>query len=462
MKEKNENRLDQLFKDGLSGSEDHFAFREEDWESMEQLLDKKPGKKAGLFRIIYYASGIAALLLLAAGLYFYTNTDKTDPLITKNTKIQAQADSGQTSIRQAEKPAVPVESLSATAPKKTAPTQTVITPVVSNPLNPALARVQHGRKTIDDTIYANPQRLASTNHVRLNTRKKDTIDHNNQRNIATTTAVQKVNTPNKDTIYNAAGNFALNPGKKTKVAGTDTIYNNNLAATQNQKGSAAVTRDTIYDKIKANEEQQRIAVKRDAIKYRPQFSISVLAASDANGVNSFGRSQTGTNFGFQFSARLTKKLTVSTGAAYAIKPYSSNLAGYNPAYAPPLSTTNIQANCKVLDIPLNLNYQLYSKGNNTLSLGSGLSSYFMLKEDYRYDYTAESGLSPKYIEIKNKNTHLFGVVNIDVNYQRRINSKFSAVIQPYMKLPITGIGNGNVNLKSTGVALGVNWNLGRR
>jgi cytoskeletal protein RodZ len=180
MKEKNENKLDQLFKDGLSGPGDHFAFREEDWDSMEQLLDKKSGKKAGFVRIMYYASGIAALLLLAAGLYFYTNTDKTDPLITKNTKIQAQADSGQTSIRQAEKPAVPVESLSATAPKKTAPTQTVITPVVSNPLNPALARVQHGRKTIDDTIYANPQRLASTNHVRLNTRKKDTRKQKNK------------------------------------------------------------------------------------------------------------------------------------------------------------------------------------------------------------------------------------------------------------------------------------------
>jgi hypothetical protein len=114
----------------------------------------------------------------------------------------------------------------------------------------------------------------------------------------------------------------------------------------------------------------------------------------------------------------------------------------------------------VLDIPLNVSYQLFSKGNNSIALGTGFSSYFMLKENYRFDYSAESGWKPYNLEVRNQNTHLFGVVNIDVNYQRRLNSKFSAVIQPYMKLPVTGIGNGRVDLKSTGVALGVNWNIG--
>src|ERR1700712_4043451 len=83
MKEKNENKLDRLFKDGISGSEDRIAFREEDWASMERLLDNKSGKKAAVFRIIYYASGIAALLLLAVGIYYFNNSDKTDPNHTK-------------------------------------------------------------------------------------------------------------------------------------------------------------------------------------------------------------------------------------------------------------------------------------------------------------------------------------------------------------------------------------------
>ena len=78
MKAKNENKLDQLFKDGLSGSEDHIAFREEDWTSMERLLDNKPSKKAVMMRRIYYASAIAAILLLAIGLFFFNKDDKTD------------------------------------------------------------------------------------------------------------------------------------------------------------------------------------------------------------------------------------------------------------------------------------------------------------------------------------------------------------------------------------------------
>lgn len=450
MKEKYENKLDQLFKDGLSGSEDRFAFREEDWESMEALLDNKSGKKKVLFRIIYYASGIAALLLLAIGLYLYTNNDKTDPtktnLHSKNTKNHTQKD-GLQSGDPVKVPAAKLPGQEESLGSNSTQNQSLDP---SNHPNTGKHPFSPFSGIIPSTGYnalAVDTNAARSNNL-MSRSKKDTIT---------------------DKVNNLIANNAL-PNNKTQnvnVAAPDTITEKNavpdakkqMAAinTQGKNGSA----DTITDKNAVQETKKQIAaIKASAIKNRPQFAISILAASDANAVNSFNRSQAGTNYGMQFSVRLTKKLFISTGASYAIKPYSTNYDSYNSAsYNPSVIPTKIQANCKVLDVPLNISYQLYSRGSNAIALGTGLSSYFMLKENYRFDYSAESGWKPYNLEIKNQNTHLFSVLNINANYQRKINSKFSAVIQPYMKLPLTGIGNGRVDLKSTGIALGVNWNL---
>ncbi|MDN3584475.1 hypothetical protein [Mucilaginibacter flavus] len=440
MKEKSENKLDQLFRDGISGAEDHIAFREEDWASMEQLLDKKSDRKAGVFRIMYYAAGIAALLLLAIGLYFFGNGDKNNQV-----KNNLQSKNG-----------------------KNHPTNITAQPGESNPSSHNQLPVQ-ADSSVSNATNNGQQQLQASSATNGLAKAHHQVNGMGHRPGTTTAPLQGVN---NNPVVNGSDKLAINNSLGNKLqplsANVDTITDHTPKRTDNTSnkiqnniaGNTAPPDTATTDKLTTQERKQMLAVKTSAIKNRPQFSITVLAASDANAVSNFGHSQTGTNYGLQLSLKLTRKLTVSTGAAYAIKPYSTGLNGYSPAYAPPSFTTNIQANCKVLDIPLNLSYQVYSKGNNALSLGSGLSSYFMLKENYRYDYSAESGLDPKYIEIRNQNKHLFGVLNVNANYQRKIDSRFSIVVQPYLKLPLTGIGNGKVDLKSTGIALGVNWNIG--
>jgi hypothetical protein len=459
MKEKNENKLDQLFKDGLSGPGDHFAFREEDWDSMEQLLDKKSGKKAGFVRIMYYASGIAALLLLAFGLYFYSKNDTVDPakMHGKVNKTQPKTGDGQ------QHPDLPARNNGSDS----------LTNKTDNLAVTAPAGQPDNVKPVNrDTVNNKSENLAVNNTVNKNQAVKVKVSHGNNVNNKTGNDVLPTNAPetkadNKAAPDNIALQLADNktPSVNKKAAGIDTTFDGNKITSANDqvKNNIAANQniDTAANKKAEREAKKQMAVvKASAIKNRPQFSISVLAASDANAVNS-GHSQTGTNYGLQLSLRVTKKLIISTGVAYAIKPYSSTPTSYSAdSYNPSRTPSNIQANCKVLDVPLNLSYQLYSKGSNAIGVGTGLSSYFMLKENYRFDYAAETGWKPYNLEVRNKNTHLFGVLNVNVNYQRRINSRFSAVLQPYMKVPLTGIGNGKVDLKSTGVALGINWNIG--
>ena len=114
----------------------------------------------------------------------------------------------------------------------------------------------------------------------------------------------------------------------------------------------------------------------------------------------------------------------------------------------------------MLDIPLNVGYQVYSRGRNTVTLGTGLSSYVMLQQSFNFSYAGSAGAWSSSYTAPSSGSYLFKILNLNATYQRQISSRGGITIQPYLKLPLANVGYGQVKLQTTGVALGVNWNLG--
>jgi len=192
------------------------------------------------------------------------------------------------------------------------------------------------------------------------------------------------------------------------------------------------------------------------------LAVSILAAPSYNGVNSLGNAKSGSDFGLLFTVGLTRKWSFSTGAVYAKKLYAM---GYTSDYTPPAGNAyaydnpeSVDADCRVLDIPLNLNYTLINNGKTAVSMGSGVSSYFMLKENYRFSYDGQYDDS-KDLELTNENQHWLSVLNFQATYQRKLNSRVSISLQPYLKIPFRDIGYAKIRLQSVGMALGASWNL---
>jgi hypothetical protein len=150
---------------------------------------------------------------------------------------------------------------------------------------------------------------------------------------------------------------------------------------------------------------------------------------------------------------------VTTGALYANKYYNSRGDGAGN-YGANNHSLQINALCNVIDIPVNLNYKILTKKAFSVSLNTGLSSYIMLKEKYDYVYS-ESGYTESTVsmEIRNQNKHMFGVANVALSFDRRISPQLSLGVQPFMKVPLTGIGYGKADLKSTGVSFSLNMGL---
>ena len=76
----------------------------------------------------------------------------------------------------------------------------------------------------------------------------------------------------------------------------------------------------------------------------------------------------------------------------------------------------------------------------------------MKKETYDYSYKSNYGqpYSRSY-SYDNKNQHLFSAVTFSGGYQYTLNKKVSLSAEPYLKIPVKGIGFGKVKLKGGGV-----------
>ena len=104
-----------------------------------------------------------------------------------------------------------------------------------------------------------------------------------------------------------------------------------------------------------------------------KLTLSVLAAPDYNGVNNLNNASLGDNFGLLVTFQIAKNWSLSTGGVYAKKLYETGFGNYNPSkniwdeYYP----KSVNADCRVLDIPLNISYSLVAGKNTTISFGSG-------------------------------------------------------------------------------------------
>ena len=111
----------------------------------------------------------------------------------------------------------------------------------------------------------------------------------------------------------------------------------------------------------------------------------------------------------------------------------------------------VVANCKVYEVPVNLLYNFKQKGKHNLYVGTGLSTYFMKHEGYDYSYKYAGMVIPKSISINNRNQHNFSVLTLTGGYKYNLSPRISFSAEPYVKLPLNGIGFGKVELKSGGL-----------
>lgn len=417
-----EKSIDDIFRNALQDAVSEPVFRESDWENFENMLDD--GKRGGKVFWLPILGSVAAVLLAFIGWWLFrpqtgTTVQQTQQVATNKT-IKTQA------------PAVTVQQPQAATTSQTG------NPIATNVKPANTVAIE---KTIIQQTRVRPQYLAGAN--KGGKTKAPQVAKNQQfnapafnNNLAVTDTV---------TPY-----LAMVPVKTDEV----TIDQMPGIGTPELNGPAKTGIDAVAIALP----KQKVKVTTASTGFRPQYTLGFLAAPEVNGVGSFNSTSSGTNVGLLFTVGLNR-LSASTGATYSTKPYSMPFSNYHTAYKFKTDPQTVTADCRVLDIPINIGYQLYNKSLNSISIGTGISSYIMMHESYAYDYAGAAYPGPTSYTVKGKGKYFFSIMNLQASYERKVAPNMGLSLTPYLKLPLSDIGYSQVRVQTFGVAVGLNWNI---
>lgn len=489
------NKSNSNSKDGLEEffqqkvEEYDFDFREEDWQKLEAKLDSanKPVQR-NLFAFLRIAPPIIGLMLLSAAYIatwqhvIYNKETKQVNLIEQEvSKDQANPPSVSDTSPEQNLDEIASNTLDAQKDASRPSSQAGILPSTKN------------NQEIKPNPNPNTQGEPSSNKVQAEQSPRIA----NQQNIeepASTNSIQEIappqNEPSSEEKYIAS--FTEVPPKNeqqrpirdsantapstkhqeindsaddSKTAKHTKLRRNDFVQTESK--SLFLTSPKIQEMVLPEVKTLASKPKAEPAPFR-RWGLALSFAPDVSLTNTQNLSSPGTKFGILGEYFITRRLSVNTGLVYARVNYQVRGNEYDPPMGFWGKQTQgnipeeIQAVCEVIDIPINLRYYFVNHGRHRLFASAGVSTYFMLTEDYDYEFMYNNN-DPDVANgwsVRNENKHYFGIANLSLGYEIALNKQWGLQIEPFIKSPLTGIGFGNVNLFSAGTFVNLKYSFG--
>jgi hypothetical protein len=413
---------------------DHYHPEYDDtaWQKMEQLLDEHlpvEKERKRIFFLIPLVLFIGCLLLLI-GLYNWKNNkpfqngllkNKTDKAIVANPSNDSKKITEQTSS-ESEKVVPPISNEKKSIEKNN-----------TNSIDKKSVKIRPVFPSIHDQnenpVAASESDLPGKQNEEM---KQQSISKTNE-----ISSSQNKTPENKSDV--------LSTGEKE----------NKVEIEKSSSQKEMVIQDNLAKNEKTTPKNTSKKTNKTTHGFANNFGVSISAGPDISGVHENRIGKLTLAYGAGLSYAISKKLNLRTGFYLSKKIYSVNPEDYkmpagslgNYEYL-----ENVDANCKVYEIPLKLDYNFGKTKNHNWFVSGGISSYLMKKENYEYYFKTPTGqIYDKDWSISNKNKHFFSVLAISGGYQYSLNKQFSIIAEPYVNMPLTGIGAGKVKLNSGGI-----------
>lgn len=191
------------------------------------------------------------------------------------------------------------------------------------------------------------------------------------------------------------------------------------------------------------------------LAYSPDFSRSDFSVPG---------NRTGYRLGIRGEYQLSKHLFLQAGLLLSKVHYTASSQQYNPPdyWNSGRVPDETNAICMILDIPIGLKYNLFNFKNSRFYSTAALSSYFMLNEEYSFKYStdyAEYANLPKNIKINNGSKHLLNHLNLSFGYEYDLTPNMTIRTEPFIHLPMSGVGWGDVRFYSMGGFVSLNLQM---
>lgn len=430
-------RSEKFDKKIIEAAENHHPSYDGDgWKQMEELLNKhlpqkKEKKKRFIFFILFLLLFIGTggwYLFKKEGIGYKNNQEAANNLPQKKKELNKRENSA------AEKSAeqqIPITQLSE---------NTAVLPHKKSLL--IEESLKKSRSSLNVIYKSKISTKTQQSDLIENKKSKKSLNNNIAEKISFTPESKNQDYSNKKTIDQTTHpipDFSSSPEKETAEI--------NLKELPNLKED----KNTEYEKDSLLIPNQKAKHNKSSF-----FFLSLGAGPDLSFVGKNGYGKTKLFGGIGLGYHMKNGLRISSGFYAGRKIYSATAESYNPPsvffqYYPILE--KVDADCKVYEIPISLSYHFGKSEYQNWFAGVGLSTLLMKEEYYTYTYKYNS-TGPSYMKdwtVNNKNKHFLSVLTLSGGYQRQLNKRITISAEPYIKIPLQGLGYGNVKMNSTGI-----------
>ena len=430
------------------------AYDEKNWDQMEALLDKHLPQDKKKRRFIFW--WLLPLMVGVTALLFITIKSNTPGSDTKDIQKTSELNTAANNIEEKNKSSLTNSTFELRDNTRLSDQTPTNGPTNDNFKEPEITATQPGTniaaiKQAPSVRTKNfDEKLAGQTIIPNKTQLKKSSNRNPKDRY------------NNDLVSSGiSANTVISNNTTTPAAISTEPVNTLPANTEQEKQEISVTNAEATDSAK-----QATDIKTDDIAGTPTtikkpgrtrdkgFFAGISLGPDISGLGMEKAGSWKMQYGLSAGYAFSKRISVRTGFFVGRKIYTAAPNEYHPPYD--LATyyprmIKIDANCLVYEIPLTVVYNFSQVKRHNWFVSAGASSYLMKDETYDYYYKNSAGNTEmRSRNFSDENNHFFSVINLSGGYNYRFNDRFFLMAEPYLKLPVSGIGYGNVKLNSAG------------
>ena len=211
------------------------------------------------------------------------------------------------------------------------------------------------------------------------------------------------------------------------------------------------------------------AVKKDSVA-KPttkikHFYAGIFGSPDLSTVKMQSVNGVGTTFGLILGYTFNGgHWAIETGAYVDRKKYYTDGDDFNTKEVRiPYNSwlTDVNGICYMWEIPLNVRYNFNPGAKTSWFATAGLSTYLMSHEKYTYGLEWPGSVAPydSTWNFHNASQYPFSIINLSAGFEQRLGKIGNLRVEPYVRLPLTGLGTGKLPIMSAGVNIGITRQL---
>ncbi len=225
--------------------------------------------------------------------------------------------------------------------------------------------------------------------------------------------------------------------------------------------AAAAQTETVADLNKTTQVETSKVVNADTVpsvkkpdplkKSVKGFYAGIVLGPDLSTVHSQSVHQMGFSLGATAGYRFNKRLAVETGLLWDKKYYYSKGEYFKNSNFTVPAKADVNGSCNMLEIPLDLRYDFALANNHSFFAKAGLSSYLFMRDSYSF----KTMNYPEFNKSYNAPSNVFSILQLSAGYERTIGGNTNIRVEPYVKIPLQGVGTGDMPISSVGIYFGI-------